>query len=44
MLAAIFAERKSHAAYFLQKQDMTRYDAVDYISHGIAKSGGDAPR
>lgn len=44
VLAAIFAERESHAAYFLQKQDMTRYDAVDYISHGIAKSGGDAPR
>jgi ATP-dependent Clp protease ATP-binding subunit ClpA len=33
----IFAERESHAAYFLQEQDMTRYDAVNYIAHGIAK-------
>lgn len=37
VLVAIFAERESHAAYFLQEQDMTRYDAVNYISHGIAK-------
>ena len=37
VLIAIFAERESHAAYFLQEQDMTRYDAVNYISHGIAK-------
>src|ERR1700683_1550747 len=37
---AIFAERESHAAYFLQEQDMTRYDAVNYISHGIAKRPG----
>src|ERR1700722_14290032 len=36
VLVAIFAERESHAAYFLQEQDMTRYDAVNYISHGIA--------
>src|SRR5204862_5855690 len=35
-----FAERESHAAYFLQEQDMTRYDAVNYISHGIAKRAG----
>ena len=40
MLVAIFAERESHAAYFLQEQDMTRYDAVNYISHGIAKRPG----
>jgi ATP-dependent Clp protease ATP-binding subunit ClpA len=40
VLVAIFAERESHAAYFLQEQDMTRYDAVNYISHGIAKSAG----
>jgi ATP-dependent Clp protease ATP-binding subunit ClpA len=32
VLVAIFAERESHAAYFLQEQDMTRYDAVNYIS------------
>ncbi len=37
VLIAIFAERESHAAYFLQEQDMTRYDAVNYVSHGIAK-------
>jgi hypothetical protein len=44
VLVAIFAERESHAAYFLQEQDITRYDAVNYISHGIAKGGGDARR
>ncbi|ANG95985.1 ATP-dependent Clp protease ATP-binding subunit ClpA [Brucella pseudogrignonensis] len=37
VLVAIFAERESHAAYFLQEQQMTRYDAVNYISHGISK-------
>src|SRR6202012_2350504 len=40
VLVAIFAERESHAAYFLQEQDMTRYDAVNYISDGIAKRPG----
>jgi ATP-dependent Clp protease ATP-binding subunit ClpA len=40
ILVAIFAERESHAAYFLQEQNMTRYDAVSYISHGIAKRPG----
>ena len=40
VLVAIFAERESHAAYFLQEQDMTRYDAVNFISHGIAKTPG----
>ena len=40
VLIAIFAERESHAAYFLQQQDMTRFDAVNYISHGIAKRPG----
>ncbi|MGL4727957.1 MAG: ATP-dependent Clp protease ATP-binding subunit ClpA [Bosea sp. (in: a-proteobacteria)] len=42
VLVAIFAERESHAAYFLQEQDMTRYDAVNYISHGISKRPGAA--
>ena len=42
VLVAIFAERETHAAYFLQEQDMTRYDAVNYISHGIAKRPGAA--
>jgi ATP-dependent Clp protease ATP-binding subunit ClpA len=40
VLVAIFAERESHAAYFLQEQDMTRFDAVNFISHGIAKRAG----
>ncbi len=37
VLVAIFAERESNAAYFLQERDMTRYDAVNYIAHGITK-------
>ena len=37
VLVAIFAERESNAAYFLQEQEMTRYDAVNYIAHGVAK-------
>ncbi len=40
VLVAIFSERESHAVYFLQLQDMTRFDAVNYISHGIAKVPG----
>ena len=42
VLVAVFAERESHAAFFLQEQDMTRFDAVSYISHGIAKAAGAA--
>ncbi|TKW68191.1 MAG: ATP-dependent Clp protease ATP-binding subunit ClpA [Paracoccus denitrificans] len=38
VLVAIFAERESHAAYFLQELDMTRYDAVNFIAHGVAKN------
>ncbi|GAD10908.1 ATPase with chaperone activity [Gluconobacter frateurii NBRC 103465] len=38
VLVALFAERESHAVYFLQLQDMTRLDAVNFISHGIAKA------
>lgn len=45
ILIAMFAERESHAAYFLAERDMTRYDAVNFISHGIAKKpGADEPR
>lgn len=50
VLVALFSERESHAVYFLQEQDMTRFDAVNYISHGIAKvpnadqTGKAAPR
>lgn len=43
VLVALFAERESHAAHFLQAQDMTRFDAVNYISHGLAKRPGEAP-
>ena len=42
VLVALFSERESHAVYFLQQQDMTRLDAVNYISHGIAKTPGRA--
>ena len=37
VLVAMFAERESHAVYFLQEQDMTRFDAVNYVSHGLGK-------
>jgi ATP-dependent Clp protease ATP-binding subunit ClpA len=40
VLVALFSERESHAVYFLQLQDMTRLDAVNFISHGIAKAPG----
>jgi ATP-dependent Clp protease ATP-binding subunit ClpA len=43
-LVALFAERESHAVYFLQERDMTRYDVVNYISHGISKSGDSVPK
>ncbi|MEQ1617224.1 MAG: ATP-dependent Clp protease ATP-binding subunit ClpA [Terricaulis sp.] len=42
VLVALFSERESHAAYFLQEQDMTRYDAVNYIAHGLPKRAGAA--
>jgi ATP-dependent Clp protease ATP-binding subunit ClpA len=42
VLVAMFAERESHASYFLQEQEMTRYDAVNFISHGVAKKPGKA--
>ena len=40
VLVALFSERESHAVYFLQEQEMSRFDAVNYISHGIAKAPG----
>ncbi len=40
VLVALFSERESHAVFFLQEQDMTRFDAVNFISHGIAKVPG----
>ena len=42
VLVALFSERESHAVYFLQAQDMSRLDAVNYISHGIAKVPGES--
>ena len=41
VLVAMFTERESHAVYFLQQQEMSRYDAVSYISHGISKVPGE---
>ena len=43
VLVALVLRARSHAVYFLQKQDMTRLDAVNYISHGIAKVPGRSP-
>ena len=37
ILVALFAERESHATFFLQEQEVTRYDVVNFISHGITK-------
>ncbi len=46
VLVAIFSEQESQAVYFLHKQNISRLDAVNFISHGISKvpgeSGGDA--
>jgi ATP-dependent Clp protease ATP-binding subunit ClpA len=39
VLVALFSERDSYAVYFLQQQDMSRLDAVSFISHGIGKNG-----
>src|SRR3954453_15019224 len=40
VLVALFSERESYAVYFLQQQDMSRLDAVTYISHGGGKGEG----
>ena len=40
ILIAMFSERESHAVFYLQEQEMSRFDAVNYISHGIAKVPG----
>ena len=44
IIVALFAERESHAAYFLQAQGMTRFDAVNYIAHGVKKDGQGSPK
>ena len=41
VLVAIFGEKDSHAVYYLNQQDVSRLDVVNYLSHGIAKSGGE---
>ncbi|WP_226468315.1 ATP-dependent Clp protease ATP-binding subunit ClpA [Luteimonas panaciterrae] len=44
VLVAIFGEKDSHAVYYLNQQDVNRLDVVNYLSHGIAKTGGEEPR
>ncbi|WP_242107605.1 ATP-dependent Clp protease ATP-binding subunit ClpA [Luteimonas aquatica] len=44
VLVAIFGEKDSHAVYYLNQQDVNRLDVVNYLSHGITKSGGEEPR
>jgi ATP-dependent Clp protease ATP-binding subunit ClpA len=44
VLVALFSERDSHAVYFLQEQDITRMDVVNYISHGVVKYTDHSPR
>ena len=39
VLVAIFGEKDSHAVYFLNQQEVSRLDVVNYISHGVAKIG-----
>ncbi|MEN1928129.1 ATP-dependent Clp protease ATP-binding subunit ClpA [Luteimonas sp. MJ250] len=39
VLVAIFGEKDSHAVYFLNQQDVGRLDVVNYLSHGIARTG-----
>ena len=41
VLVSMFSERESNAVYYLQEQEMSRLDAVNYISHGISKVSGD---
>src|SRR5215470_11727899 len=43
VLVALFSERESYAVYFLQQQDLTRLDAVSYLSHGVGKGGKPSP-
>src|SRR5216684_60394 len=41
VLAAMFSEGDSHAVYFLQEEEVTRFDVVNFISHGVSKVGAD---
>ena len=38
VLVAIFSQQESYSVYLLEKQDMTRYDAVQFLAHGIKKN------
>ena len=40
VIVALFSERESHAVFFLQQQEMSRFDAVNFLSHGITKTAG----
>ncbi len=42
VLVAIFGEKDSHAVYFLHKQNISRFDVVNFISHGISKVPGES--
>ena len=37
VLVALFSEKDSHAVYFLESQNVTQFDVVNYISHGVGK-------
>ncbi|MCL9683499.1 ATP-dependent Clp protease ATP-binding subunit ClpA [Legionella maioricensis] len=37
VLAAIFSEQESQAVYFLRRENITRLDVINYISHGVSK-------
>ncbi|MEZ9159251.1 ATP-dependent Clp protease ATP-binding subunit ClpA [Vibrio lentus] len=41
VLVAIFSEQESHAAYLLKKNDISRLDIVNFISHGITKASNE---
>jgi len=41
VLVALFSEQDSYAAYYLDQQDVTRFDAVSYISHGVTRNDDD---
>ena len=42
VLIAIFGEKESHAVYFLHKQNISRFDVVNFVSHGISKVPGES--
>src|SRR5687768_6803711 len=46
LIVAMFRERDSHAVYLLEKQGITRFDIINYISHGVSKvdTGAVMPR